>query len=176
MIRPLPSIERINELFRYDPEAGVLIRKVASGSRGHAGDIAGCLNGCGYVVVAVNDRDVRAHRMIWAIMTGDWPRGEIDHINGIRNDNRWCNLRSCSRAENAQNMRCKPSPTCDLQGVSWDARTQRWYVRIQVGRKVIFLGRFDIPEEGHAAYLAAKQKFHPFQPTLPKPFAGVSQI
>lgn len=89
------------ELFDYDKETGFFIRKV-NRQRGRAGDIAGTLKE-GYIRIIINNERCLAHRLAWMYVYGEWPSGEIDHINRIRSDNRISNLRICTRQQNCNN-------------------------------------------------------------------------
>lgn len=89
----LVSAERARSLLTYNPETGEF-------SWIKTGAIAGTRNNHGYIRIQVQGRRITAHRLAWFFMTGAWPDGEIAHINGIRDDNRWANLRG-SRAEDA---------------------------------------------------------------------------
>ena len=68
-----------------------------------AGQVASSVNALGYGRVKINGKSVLAHRLAWALHYGEWPDGAIDHINGIKTDNRLCNLRLATRAQNQQN-------------------------------------------------------------------------
>jgi hypothetical protein len=101
-------------------------------------------------------------------MHGEWPENQIDHINGVKIDNRICNLRLAMPHENQQNL-AKPSraggTSSKYIGVTWCRRDKKW--RAQITRPVLGvknLGRFDTEEKAYEAYCAAKRKFHPFQP------------
>ena len=83
----------------------------------------------------------RAHRVIWFMMTGSWPE-QIDHINGNRTDNRWCNLRSVTAAENCQNSKRRRDNTSGVTGVCWNNKAG-WRVRISVNGQNKHLGYFD---------------------------------
>lgn len=60
------------------------------------------------------------HRVAFVLMTGDWPTHELDHINGDRLDNRWCNLRKVTRGQNSRN-KGPHGKTSDYIGVSWNS-------------------------------------------------------
>jgi len=60
-----------------------------------SGKIAGCVDKRDYVVINLDGKAYKAHRLIYLLVTGIDPE-QIDHINGICNDNRWCNLRQAS--------------------------------------------------------------------------------
>lgn len=104
-----------------------------------------------------------AHRLAWLYVHGRWPIADIDHINGIRDDNRFTNLREASRAENNQNIRSARSHAISgLLGAHWHRQSGLWYMRIKVDGKSFTKGMFATAEEAHAAYLKAKAEHHPF--------------
>jgi hypothetical protein len=85
----------------------------------------------------------------------------VDHINGDGLDNRRCNLRICTIAENIRNRtRLNKNNTSGMRGVHWDKRKEKWCAEIKVNRKKKFLGRFSTREEAHAAYCKAADEFH----------------
>ena len=105
VFKPLPAAEALNAVLRYEPESGLLLWRVKRG-RAAAGQRAGCLSPDGYRRVGVTVgviRDVRLeHQIIWMMQTGRLPAPGtvIDHINGVKNDNRWSNLREISQSLN----------------------------------------------------------------------------
>ena len=158
---------RLKELLAYDPETGIFTRRVSTCNRVKIGGIAGSLNvSLGYIAMHVGGHRNYAHRLAWLYMTGEWPKAEIDHINGIRDDNRFCNLREATRAENVQNKRLYTRNTSGFMGVYWHNRNNKWRARIQVKGRMVSLGYHTTAEAAHAAYLAAKAKYHAFQPTI----------
>jgi hypothetical protein len=100
---PLPTVERLRELFSYDAETGIVTRLVSASNC-----LPGPLNGrrASYLQIAVDGAPVMAHRLAWALVHGEWPdqRKHIDHINGNRTDNRLTNLRLVTNAQNCQNL------------------------------------------------------------------------
>lgn len=141
----------------YEPETGLFFRKRTQ-RRWKAGTIlTGTHDTYGHIRLQIADRIYAAHRLAFLYMTGDWPPHDIDHINGIRDDNRWANLRPASRAENLRNMKAKPNKT-GLKGVYFNAG--KYAASIRLNYKKYYLGRYDSPEEAHAAYVAAAQRLH----------------
>ena len=55
--------------------------------------------------VSFKGKQYLGHRLAWYLHTGDWPEGEIDHINRDPGDNRWENLRDVSRSDNMLNAK-----------------------------------------------------------------------
>lgn len=157
------SQSRLKSLLHYDPDTGVFIRRISTSSRVKPGDIDGSKNGDGYILIMVDSKRHLAHRLAWLYMHGVWPTDQIDHINGDRADNRRCNLREATRAENAQNTIARPNNKVGYLGVTKDR--SKYKAQIGVDGAIINIGLFATPEQAHQAYLAAKAKLHKFQPT-----------
>jgi hypothetical protein len=152
-------------LLNYDPDTGIFRWNVSSARRINIGDVAGSITSEGYRTIKIDNGRYYAHRLAWLCVHGRLPK-EIDHINGIRDDNRICNLRECSPAQNRQNVR-KLHGTSKFHGVSWDRKNGKWQALITVGGRRIFLGRHTTEEDAGAAYAAAKRIHHTFNPEVP---------
>jgi hypothetical protein len=152
------NFEQLRTAFTYYPQSGVLIRN----SNGNSMD---GLDAYGYVQVWHKGKMYKAHRLIWAMLHGEFPDGQIDHINGVRHDNRTDNLRVVTQLQNAQN---KPKQfktnTSGFKGVCWNKRSKKWQSSISVNSKTVYLGVFEHPEFAHQAYLEAKKIHHPTAP------------
>lgn len=154
--------ERALELFHYCAKTGALTNRVSRG-RAKAGAPAGGLHRVkGYGEVCIDGVNYQTHRLVWFIATGEWPTGEIDHRNGIEDDNRLDNLRDVPIATNRQNVReaTRRKARGRLLGAHF-TKGGRWAAAICVNRRQIHLGRFDTEEAAHAAYVAAKRQLHP---------------
>src|ERR1700731_3343750 len=138
----------------YDPETGIFTRKLSTNPWGGAGTIAGALNEEGYTTIGLRGARLRAHRVAWVWMAGEWPEADIDHINGIRTDNRFCNLRQATRSQNLQNMGLKPSNKTGHKGVHFCNQRQKYVVQIKVDKKTTCLGRFQTLQEAVDVRLA----------------------
>lgn len=134
------SQARLKELLHYDPESGVFTWKVGR-SRTRAGSIVATKDRKGYLKVMIDKKTHYLARMAFLYMEGQEPMVFVDHINGVRADNRWRNLREVSVIENARNQRLHSTNTSGLPGVTWDDRGQ-WRAYAGLGSKYIFLGRF----------------------------------
>lgn len=156
--------QRLQELFAYDPETGLLTRKVRVGSRGPIGQVVGSSVGAGYLAVSIYYEKFILHRLIWLYVYGDWPQHDIDHINGIKTDNRLANLRHVTRSENQHNMRSRKNNTSSVVGVRRSASKNGWRARITVNSKEIHIGSYPTSAQAAEAYRAAKKIYHPTAP------------
>jgi hypothetical protein len=151
--------ERLMEVVSYDPETGVFRWRERPNRRIRAGDVAGSMQNT-YWRVAIDGTEYLAHRLAWLYMNGEWPSVQIDHINGIRTDNRISNLRDVLPAVNCQNQRnAQAKNLSGYLGVSTKAGG-KWLARIHKAGKPIRIGLFDSPEAAHQAYLEAKRRLH----------------
>lgn len=154
-----PSIARLRELFDLDAETGVLRWRVSRGPI-RAGQIAGCKADKGYLLVRIDGRLFKVHRVIFAMVSGAWPSKYLDHINGVRDDNRPCNLREASNAENLWNRGAQKNNTSGFKGVSWFAPARLWQGQCRVNGRPNHLGYFKTPEEADAAVRSFREKHH----------------
>jgi hypothetical protein len=155
------TIDLHNRL-HYEPETGLFTWKQHFG-RVKKGAAAGALKPHGYVYIQVNKKNYGAHRLAWIYVNGEMPKGEIDHINGIRNDNRIANLRDVPAAMNQQNQRSPQSDnkTSDFLGVSWHSRSCKWRASITINGTTKEIGKFKTQEEAYFAYVTKKREVHP---------------
>lgn len=147
------------ERMHYDHETGLFTwLKNVGGQKGKKGMIAGSLKIQGYVDIRFNGSIYKAHRLAWFYHYGKWPDGEIDHINGVKSDNRISNLRLATRAENLRNIGRRNKNTSGYKGVSRVGN--KWQARITANMKKIYIGLFDTREEAYAAYCKEAGKLH----------------
>lgn len=141
------------EMFDYDPETGVITRKQCRVSR-LIGQEIGRIQKDGYVHVEFSWWSMRynllAHRLGWLIYYGEWPKDQLDHINGIRDDNRLCNLREATQAQNNANTRMYKNNKSGHKNIKWEPDRQRYGVFISYDNKLHRLGRFKTLEEAIA--------------------------
>ncbi len=166
--KPILTLSRLRQLLEYNPRTGDFIFLVTRGGV-TPGTVAGSPCRGGYIRILIEGRLYAAHRLAWLNMTGSFPAFDIDHINGVRSDNRWCNLREATRAENMQNYPVPKTSTSGLMGATWHKANGRWRAQIKVGGVKRHLGYFDSPEEAHGAYLVAKAALHTFNPSVRAP-------
>lgn len=158
-------------LLRYEPETGKLfwLRRPLSmfpderawkiwNTRYANFEAFTSLNPSGYRRGAIFGRTFAAHRVAWAVHHGEWPQGEIDHINGNRADNRLSNLREVDSAGNHKNLSRASNNKSGVTGVHWCNTWNRWIAKIKVGGKTKSLGQFEHFENAVAARQKAQQE------------------
>jgi len=148
------SHERLLELVSYDPATGHFCNRAGRGGT-RPGSPLGHVESNGYRRIMVAGHRYFAHRLAWFYMTGGWPPAVVDHKNVCPDDNRWKNLRLATRSQNQANQRKRSGTMSPLKGAHWNRFRGYWQSYIRVGGKSVFLGRFDAPEDAHAAYVAA---------------------
>lgn len=165
--KALPSPELLRQLLRYEPESGKLFwlprprtmfpdhRSWSTWNSRFANKEAFTSFSDGYFIGSVDYVKMKAHRVIWAIHTGEWPNGDIDHINRVRSDNRISNLRCVTRSENLHNCSLRRDNTSGKAGVRWCKTYKFWEARINHNGKFYFLGYHD----SFAAAAAARDAF-----------------
>jgi len=118
--------EKLHQVLSYDKKSG-LIRYKKRYSRMNAGDIAGSYHSDGYIKICFMGKMYQAHRLAWFMVCGEWP-DEIDHINHIKDDNRWRNLRNVTRSENNRNRSLQSNNTSGHHGITYVEKNNHWQV------------------------------------------------
>lgn len=163
------SLAEYQKLLEYQPDTGEFFWKhrpdaIHSWNTQNAGRKTGFHDRHGHIHIGVTFGRVKvrvsAHRLAWFMMTGTWPRQDVDHINGNRADNRFANLREASRQENLRNMKRRSSNTSGYKGVSWSKIMKKWKAQIRNGITNMVIGYFDSPEQAHEAWKVAAIKVH----------------
>jgi hypothetical protein len=139
--------DAIKKSVSYDPDTGKftwLYREgcTARWNNRFAGKDAGQSAKGKYLAMKFNYRIYYLHRVAWMLMTGEWPENEVDHINGDKSDNRFCNLRSATRAQNARNKAVTSASKTGVTGVCFRPLKGKWDANITVMNKQVHLGRF----------------------------------
>ena len=158
-VEKLPFCEA-TERFGYDLLTGEVTLLKHRRYPSQAGRKVSGLDVHGYVQISILPYGVaKGHRLAWLLHYGEWPTGQIDHINGVRHDNRIENLRLASAELNAQNKRNPLSGNkSGWLGVTYYAGAYR--ASLMHRRKQHCIGMFKTPEEAHAAYVDAKRRMH----------------
>lgn len=149
--------KELKALLHYDPLSGnfVWITTPKYG-RARKGAIAGCVNkSTGYHVIRVNHVRYHAHRLVFLYMLGRFSEYQVDHINHIRIDNRWSNLREVTSKDNDRNRSKSKINTSGFTGVCWNKQAQKWVANIRHEGDLLNLGYFSSPEE---AYMVRQEK------------------
>jgi len=149
---------RLKELMAYDPETGVFVRiKDIKRGGAKAGDIPGYYDAHRYRILTVDGQQHKAHRLAFLYMTGNLPIDEVDHINRVKDDNSWANLRNSSRRENVINTGLSKNNNSGHTGVG--LHRGRWRARICVERRSISLGYHDTKDGAIEARKEAEKKY-----------------
>ena len=159
----LPTQRRIKELLNYDSVSGVFvwIKKSTKNSRSVVGNVSGSIHKHGYRVISIDGNQYQASRLAWVYVYGDGLSLFIDHINGIRSDNRISNLRVATQQQNNQNTK-KPRSDNSTGFLGVSTSRGKFMAQIWINGHNKFLGYFDKAEEAHDAYITAKRINHEF--------------
>lgn len=152
------NYQRLKELLSYDPATGVFRWRVKPSRAVSIDDIAGSVDRTnGYRRIALDGKkNYKAHRLAWLYVTGEWPQGDLDHINLDKDDNRIANLREATGSQNCANQKAKRN---GLKGAY--RLGQRWWQAVIVKHgKRFYLGCFATELEAHNVYSEAAKKVH----------------
>jgi hypothetical protein len=150
--------ERLKELLTYDPDTGNFfwnVDKSRGAKKGQKCSIEA--TNTGYLRIGIDGKRYLAHRLVWLYVHGQFPDNDLDHINRIRTDNRICNLRQATRAENLQNK-------SNVKGVYWHKRAKKWLAQIKLNKKHFYLGLHENFEDARQAYISAALQLHTHNP------------
>ena len=152
----MTDFEMARDFFRYDPETGDIFRiKVNKYRPKLLNKKSGYLCN-GYLFSWFNKKQVRNHRLAWLLYYGTWPKNEVDHINGIRSDNRIVNLRDVTPRENQSNKDVHRNGK--LVGANYHKRHKKYRAQIEIKGKNIYLGFFETELDAHKRYLQALEE------------------
>lgn len=151
-------LEGLKEILRYDPDTGafICINDYYTWKVGHS--VGTPVDG--YVYIGYGGRLHPAHRLAVWFMTGEYYTGDIDHINMERSDNRWCNIRKCSRSDNMKNTKAHKDSITGFKGVSFRPDTGKYTVRVTVDGKYKSFGCYETLDEAVAVANEARKKHH----------------
>ncbi|MGC7464244.1 HNH endonuclease [Xanthomonas citri pv. citri] len=141
---------RLRQLLEYDPSTGVFKWRVSPARQIKVGSVAGGVERTGYRRIRVDGVLYRAARLAWLYVHGEWPSGEVDHINRTRHDDRLANLRDVHHQQNCHNSLSRGAHRSG----------GRFSAKIMVGGRHVWLGRHATEEAAAAAYHAAKRRLH----------------
>jgi hypothetical protein len=144
--------EEFKRRFHYNPETGLFTRLISNNGKHKAGGI----NSGGYIHIKIMGQMFKAHRLAFLYMNGEFPKNQVDHINGVPSDNRWVNLREATFSQNMHNSKSRRND--GMKGVF--ASRRRWGAQIQINKVRVYLGHFLTKEDAHAAYCEAAMEYH----------------
>ena len=153
--------QTLKETFDYDPDTGALTYRQPRGSL-PAGRPAGTAVANGYNV-KFNGSYIMAHRIIWNLVTGEWPQHPVRHVNGNKLDNRWSNLTVAAPLRNRDPITRKPVPHVQNRRVAHGVGrvvfnkmgVTRFEANAIIDKERVFLGRFETEAEARSAFKSA---------------------
>jgi hypothetical protein len=149
--------QQLKELLSYDANNGDFVWLVQRG-RKKAGELAGVKDHYGYVVIRIDTKLYKAHRLAWLYTHGEWPINGLDHINRDRADNRIENLRDVSHSANMHNAKVRCGSKSGFAGVRWRPERNRWVASIKLGYRHYNLGSFQSFDEAVDARRDAEKR------------------
>jgi len=157
------TLERLKERLDYSPETGIFVwRETFSGMcrKGWPAGRQGTGKAAGYMRINVDGVEYKAHRLAWFYVTGEWPKGQLDHINMVGTDNRLANLRECTQSQNKANSRVYKNSKSGVKGVTWRKDRNCWQACIQKDGKQKHLGFFGDINSAASAYKKAAEAMY----------------
>jgi hypothetical protein len=148
----------LKSILNYNSESGIFVWISPPNDRIPFGSIAGSYDGKGYLRIKIDGKHYYTHRLAWLYMTGEWPKDQIDHLDNIKDNNAWSNLREADNSQNQINTPCKATNKYGIKGVY--KCHGKYRAQIQVNGRKIYLGAFLTPEDARNAYNDAAVKLH----------------
>jgi hypothetical protein len=152
---------RLREILHYDPMTGIFTWKMSPSHNVKVGAVAGTKEKKGYINISIEDRKQKAHRLAWLYIYGVWLTEQLDHKNGLKDDNRIDNLRVATGSQNQANG--SSTAISGYKGAYFDKRSGKWHAKIKIKGEDTYLGAYPTPQEAHEIYWAkAQQAFGAF--------------
>lgn len=149
------SHEKLKESLFYNETTGIFTWIKSASPKIKQGNIAGCKDRDGYILIRIDKVLYKAHRLAWFYFYGIWPENEIDHIDGNPDNNIICNLREATRSQNMMNTKISKRNTTGFKGVYRSGK--KWEVKIHTfSDGDIYIGVFNTIEDANFARLAAE--------------------
>ena len=152
MQREIITKEYLETILNYSPSTGIFVWLKNNKQAGYLTH--------GYRKICILGKKYYEHRLAYLYMVGEWPEFEVDHINNIRNDNKWCNLRLATSEQNSFNKPKQKNSVSKYKGIRWHKKTKKWQVRLYINRKTKYLGYYDCEIEAAKAYNTAALNYH----------------
>jgi hypothetical protein len=163
MATDLITQERLKSLLTYDADTGKFCWAISTSNRTPVSSVANCRDKNGYVVIRVDKKLYKAHRLAWLYEYGVWPIKNIDHINQTPGDNRIANLREADQHENNQNRRVQRNSQSGVTGVSWNKTHKLWQARIHTREGCRSLGWHKSKDAAILARQNAEREIYSFR-------------
>lgn len=138
-MKTYPELTYLRSILAYDKQSGVFTWKVALSDRVKIGGVAGTVHPSGRRVITINGQKFLANRLAWYYVTGEL-HAEIDHKNLSALDDRFPNLRPCTRSQNEANKPCRNA--LGSKGVIKRYGGRSWVARIKLNGTQRYLGTF----------------------------------
>ena len=154
--------ENIRHFFEYDPETGRFDRIRFINNRGESYERRSPVtskHACGYYMATIFGKRIRVHHLAFVYMMDVLPDCPVDHINGNRVDNRWCNLRLVTRLENQRNHGIRGDNRVGRTGVYWYPPLSKYQAQITVEGRRVHLGYHLTIDDAIAARVAAERQY-----------------
>lgn len=148
------TAQTLRSRLNYDPLTGQFTWQISRG-KASPGKRAGVHDSYGYLVITIDRKLYKAHRLAWLYVYGEWPRMNLDHVNAIKTDNRIHNLREATYRQNKANTPIQRNNTSGLKGVFWYAKIRKWRASIGIYGRRIRVGDYLTAAEAHEAYARA---------------------
>lgn len=144
----------------YDSVTGLFTGLRQRSPSALAGRQAGSPTKKGYIAITVRGKKFLAHRLAWFFVFREWPEHQIDHVNGVKSDNRIVNLREASASDNQCNRPAQRNNQAGVKGLYFETRRGKWRVRVSRERKEHHVGYFATKEEAYEAWKQAAGNLH----------------
>lgn len=144
MSKTILTQKQLKELLNYNFNTGIFTWNKYRSHNARKNSVAGSLTSHKYISIVIFNKPYSAHRLAFLYMTGKFPTNQVDHINHIRDDNKWENLRETTHFENQKNRSLSPKNTSGICGVIKYKRTSenKWCSQIKVNQRCIHLGYY----------------------------------
>lgn len=152
--------DTLKQLLYYCPETGLFTWLGRTSYRNYKGKVVCTKAKQGYILIGINSTRYNAHRLAFLYMLGKFPDNQVDHINGIRNDNSWINLREVTGQQNSANSKIRKDNTSGVKGISWYKRRDCWEASINLDGKKHRVGYFKELKDAEIALRRFRELLH----------------
>lgn len=151
--------EQLKARVKYDLDTGIFTWAITGGARSKQGDIAGCFNNKGYWCIRIGDKAYKAHRLAFLYVLGKFPEKQVDHIDGNKANNSWCNLRECTNSQNQMNTGISKRNSSLDKGI-FKNPCGKYRVQLGINNKKCYLGLFTDLEEARKVVREFREQLH----------------